>query len=354
MKSMVKKSMTILLALAGMVSTVQSGTGTLDTIVSEKERIIFDTDMGPDYDDVGALAILHVLADRGYADILATVSSNSMEKTVQLIHCLNTYYGRPDLPIGVVKENGLRIDTWHKGRKWTDELLKKYPYNHPIASETEDAVFTYRKALAAQPDNSVTVITVGFLTNLANLLHSAPDSISPFTGVELVQMKVKRLVSMAGRFPEGREYNVYAEVKSAKQVIGGWPTEIVFSGAEIGRYIRTGDKLIASKIPDNPVKYAYELAIPQDMLEFDNSRYEMGGRASYDQTAVLAGVMGVNLYFNHERGRLTLQEDGSNTWQADEQGQHIRLMHRHSFQYMADLIEELMMARPDYKKENLN
>src|SRR5690554_6898699 len=65
-----------------------------------EERIIFDTDMGPDYDDVGALAVLHVLADWGLADILATVSSNRMEKTVQLIHCLNTYYGRTDIPIG--------------------------------------------------------------------------------------------------------------------------------------------------------------------------------------------------------------------------------------------------------------
>ena len=28
-----------------------------------KKKIIFDTDMGPDYDDVGAIAILHALAD---------------------------------------------------------------------------------------------------------------------------------------------------------------------------------------------------------------------------------------------------------------------------------------------------
>ena len=38
--------------------------------------VIFDTDMGPDYDDVGALALLHALADSGEVRILATVSSN--------------------------------------------------------------------------------------------------------------------------------------------------------------------------------------------------------------------------------------------------------------------------------------
>jgi len=351
MKSIIKKSMTTLLALVGMVLYVQSN-NTLDTIV--KERIIFDTDMGPDYDDVGALAVLHILADRGHADILATVSANRMEKTVQLIHCLNTYYGRPNLPIGVVKENGLSIDAWHKGRKWTDELLESYPTHHPPASQTEDAVYTYRKALVQQPDNSVTIITVGFFTNLNNLLRSGPDNISPLTGTELVKMKVKQLVSMAARFPEGREYNVYADAKSAKYVIEQWPTDIVFSGAEIGRYIRTGDKLVSSDLVDYPVKTAYRVAMEQDILEFDNSRYEMGGRASYDQTAVLVGVMGTDAYFNHERGRLTLREDGSNTWLADEQGPHIRLMHRHTFQYMADVIEELMMQEPNHSGNNLN
>src|SRR5690606_26913344 len=251
-----------------------------------KERVILDTDIGPDYDDVGALAVLHHLADEGKAEILATVSCNKMEKTVQLLHLINTYYGRPYLPIGVVREGGLDRDTWHKGKKWTEELLKKYPTDHPVSSETEDAVNVYRRILASQPDSSVTVITIGFLTNLSNLLHSLPDDVSSLNGFDLVKLKVKRLVSMAGRFPEGREYNVYAEAKGAKHVFENWPTEIVFSGVEIGRYIRTGDKLIASEMPDNPVKDAYRISIPQDMLEFDNSRYEMGGRASYDQTAV--------------------------------------------------------------------
>ena len=43
--------------------------------------LIFDTDMAPDYDDVGAMAVLHALADSGEVDILATVSSNKQETT---------------------------------------------------------------------------------------------------------------------------------------------------------------------------------------------------------------------------------------------------------------------------------
>ena len=39
--------------------------------------VIFDSDMGPDYDDVGAITLLHSFADSGYAKILATVASSS-------------------------------------------------------------------------------------------------------------------------------------------------------------------------------------------------------------------------------------------------------------------------------------
>jgi len=36
-----------------------------ETTLQEPVKIIFDTDFGPDYDDVGALAFLHAMADSG-------------------------------------------------------------------------------------------------------------------------------------------------------------------------------------------------------------------------------------------------------------------------------------------------
>ncbi|MDR3194486.1 MAG: nucleoside hydrolase, partial [Tannerella sp.] len=63
-----------------------------------KVHLIFDTDLGPDYDDVGALALLHALADSGEVNILATVSSNKDERVVPCIEVLNTYFGRPAIP----------------------------------------------------------------------------------------------------------------------------------------------------------------------------------------------------------------------------------------------------------------
>src|SRR5687768_10367927 len=66
-------------------------------------RIIFDTDMDSDCDDAGALAVLHALADRGEAEILATVASSKNPWSAPCVDAINTYYGRGDLPIGVPK-----------------------------------------------------------------------------------------------------------------------------------------------------------------------------------------------------------------------------------------------------------
>ncbi|HIW19831.1 MAG TPA: nucleoside hydrolase, partial [Candidatus Alistipes pullicola] len=113
--------------------------------------LIFDTDMAPDYDDVGAMAVLHALADSGKVNILATVSSNKWETTVPCIEVINTYFGRPDIPLGVVKGEGVSQDTWHKGLKWTEELPARYPHRVKSASEAEDAVKVYRRVLSQQP-----------------------------------------------------------------------------------------------------------------------------------------------------------------------------------------------------------
>ena len=48
-------------------------------------NLILDTDLGPDYDDVGAMALMHALADSGQVNILATLSSNHDERVVPCI-----------------------------------------------------------------------------------------------------------------------------------------------------------------------------------------------------------------------------------------------------------------------------
>ena len=202
--TIIQSVMRYFLSVVLLISLMISGCITQSGNKSENRvKIIFDTDLGPDYDDVGALAFLHAMADSGRVEILATVTSNKHELVAPSINVINTYFGRPELPIGSPKTAGVSLGS---SQHWADSIVSKYPHTIKSTNEVADAVDIYRKTLNAQPDKSVTIVTVGFLTNLKNLLKSQPDNTSPFSGKELVMKKVKNLVSMAGKFPAGKEF----------------------------------------------------------------------------------------------------------------------------------------------------
>ena len=316
----------IILAILLSVTYVNAQTGGRQAV-----SIILDTDIGPDYDDVGAIAVLHALADRGEAKPLAVISSNKNELTVPCIDVLNTYFGRPELLTGAPKSKGVALGAF---QKWPEMLVGKYPHKIVKSSDAPDAVETYRKILARQPDQSVTIVTVGFLTNLSNLLDSPADQISPLTGDILVRRKVKLLVSMAGSFPEGREYNVYVDSLASEKVFSTWPTQIIFSGFEIGKQIKTGLKIIGNDKLNSPIKDVYAMAMPL-------SKGDAEGRMSWDQTAVLVAIRGNLPYFGLKRGRIVI-EGGNNKWQDDPMGPHAYLTESMPFPQITMLIEALM------------
>jgi hypothetical protein len=74
--------------------------------------ILFDTDFGPDYDDVGAITLLHALADSGQANILATIASDKHANVGPALNAFNTYFNRPDIPIGVPKGKAVTDADW--------------------------------------------------------------------------------------------------------------------------------------------------------------------------------------------------------------------------------------------------
>jgi len=299
-----------------------------------KVNVIFDTDIGPDYDDVGAIAMLHTFADRKEAEIVGVMSCNLNHLTGPTISLFNTYFKRPDIPIGVPKGMGVSLPA---RQKWPELILAKYPHKYQSNDEMENAMTLYRKLLAKAEDNSIVLISVGFMTNLSDLLNSKKDKISSLSGRELVSKKVKKLVAMAGKFPEGREYNIHKDTTSAINVMNNWPTEIIFSGWEVGNEIKTGLGLIANKnLQNSPVKDAFAHAIPQ-------SKTDSLGRMSWDQTAVLVGVKGYKPYFGLERGTMIMGNNGSNSWKPDAQGKHYYLTKLMEYDLLTKEIEKLMM-----------
>ena len=301
--------------------------------------VIFDTDIGPDYDDVGAMALLHAFADNGECRILATIASNKYKFTGPVLDILNTYFKRPDLPIGVVRGNAAEIGAI---QKWDSMLVSKYPHNLKNNSQAEDAVSLYRKLLSKEKDNSVTIVTVGFFTNMSNLLNSAPDKFSPLNGKELVKRKVKQLVSMAacfdGRMGAFKEFNVKIDAPASQNVFDNWPGKIVFSGFEIGANIYTGLPIKNSAISNSPVKDVFAWSIPLDPQD-------KNGRMSWDETAVLVAVRGAASYFDLVEGKIISKPDGSNGWDVTGKG-HYYLKVKIPNGEITKLIDGLIMHQP--------
>lgn len=306
--------------------------------------IIFDTDMGPDYDDIGAIALLHAMADSGECKILATVASNKHQYIAAVLDVMNTYYNRADLAVGVVRGEAVTLEA---SQHWDSLLAANYPHSIKSNEQADDALSLYRKILAAQPDKSVTIVTVGFLTNMANLLQSKPDAYSSLSGKQLISKKVKSLVCMAARFDKEmgsfKEFNVVKDAVASKMVFDTWPTNILFSGFEIGVKIYTGVPVATSSLLHSPVKDVFKRSIPLD----PNDR---NGRCSWDETAVLVAVRGYHKYFTVVKGTIICYPDGSNSW--DYKGKRDSyLVQQMPISQMEKLINDMMMHQPVAQKK---
>jgi inosine-uridine nucleoside N-ribohydrolase len=300
--------------------------------------IIFDTDMGPDYDDAGAIAILHAFADKGEAKILATMASTKHAKVAATLSVFNTYFKKPDIPVGVPKGWAQDLKDF---QHWTDTIVANYPHTIQNNEDASDAVKLYRQILAKQPDKSVTIVTVGFLTNLYGLLQSGADAYSQLNGKELVKQKVKELVSMAGRFPAGDEFNVVKHAEASKYVFDNWPTTVIFSGFEIGQKIKTGLPLIHNQhIQNSPVKDVFRISIPLD-------KQDSSGRMSWDETAVLVAVTGYQPYYTVQPGHIVVDgTKGTNSWVNDKKGNQFYLVEKTPPAVVEKILNDLMMHQP--------
>jgi inosine-uridine nucleoside N-ribohydrolase len=253
---------------------------------------------------------------------------------------MNTYFKRPGIPVGVVGGNAVNITA---RQKWDSLLVANYPHTIQSNQQAEDALLLYRKILAAAPDKSVTIVTVGFLTNMANLLQSGPDKFSPKSGRALIKQKVKLLVSMAGRFDNEmgkfKEFNVVRDSAASVIAFNNWPTPVILSGFEIGAKIFTGLPIVNNPgIHHSPVKDVFAVSIP-----FDPN--DKNGRMSWDETAVLVAVRGYEKYFDVVKGNIICHADGSNSWDAAGNRDYY-LVQKTPIPEMEKILNELIQHQP--------
>ena len=339
------RSLIALLAIVLLVSPATSGAAEVAP-ATVPVKVIFDTDMDSDCDDLGALAALHALADRGEAEILATGVSSQNEWSPACVDAINTYYGRPDLPIGRPQGAGAR-----KPSKYARQLAERFPQDVGPVERLPGAAQLYRKLLLRQPDQSVVLITVGYLTNVADLLRLPAEGDTP-SGLEVARKKVRVWACMGGNFI-GRpakddvklsNNNFTYDKAGAHYAVWNWPAPLTFVGREIGSVpsgLKAGARL--RELPEsNPIRIGYQLWF--------------GGQAQdrhvADQTTVLFGVRGRRDYWDLEsHGYLDLRPDMTFEWRDNRDSDQSYLLKRTvngqpNNRYIEETIDGLMLHQP--------
>ena len=315
--------------------------------MSDPVKIIFDTDIGGDCDDAGALAMLHRLCEKGEAELLAVTHCNASPYVAGCIDAINRFYGRT-VPVGI------NYAFPYSGRGvYAGALCDACPNQYPASAygtkeAAPDTLTVLRQTLAQAEDHSVTFVVTGLLHSMARLVMSEGDEISPLTGKELIARKIKRTVVMGGRFFESWPMPIYYDddrngilttcecniigdrTPSSRITCEEWPGELVFSSFEIGGYIRSMVKFAQRARVGDPVALAYEV------------HNHDTGRFSWDHTAILEAVRPGNYWNYHEYGRVTVDEEYITHWQPQEGGKHTYLLPKVDYEAIRQVIDDLV------------
>lgn len=301
-------------------------------------KLILDTDMSGDADDAGTLAMLHTLTDLDECDLLAIVTNRKdlNNASAAAVDAINTYYGRPDIPIGTDKAGPTALK---RASEYTSALRDHFPNDIGPDDQAPDALAVYRKTLKSQPDQSVVICSVGAFSNLATLCRE---------DLALVKKKVRHLIVMGGQIPPKKtpEVNIASHIQSARYVAASWPGKIYWQGFRVGHPVITGNKLKQTP-KSNPVRRAYE-------LRHFGARFAInGGQPSYDQAAAYFAVRGFlpELWKEQKGGRVLIDKNGFCSYKKDPKAKHILVTRSCPPARLAKLIEVLMIAPPKADEE---
>ena len=261
-----------------------------ESLKDKKRSVILSTDIGPDCDDVGAIAVLWSLADEIGFPVIGMVNCTSNRHGVGAIEGINAFCGHGKIPLGEYTGRGLFED--EESSRYNKHIAEKFGGGAMAVGH----IPFYRRLLAEAEDDSVILVTIGMFTDIADLLESGADGYSELCGVELVRRKVHCAVSMATRYPSGREFNIHRAPEAAKRFFRLFPKDIYIDDFFIGKSVRTGF-VPGSGSADDPIYESYR-------------RYTMPWgescmNASFDLLAVHFAAVGVGEYYRlGRRGRV--------------------------------------------------
>lgn len=340
-----KRALAVILA-ASAFAILSASCGNSAKTSGDAIPVILDTDMGNDVDDALALAMLNRYSDEGRVELLGVMVSKNDTASAECIDIIDTYYGRGDIPVGMAEKpvdtsaDGVNLN----GMNFVTAVSRMdFPRTVKDCSALPSAVRLYRKLLASQEDNSVKIILVGFSTNLAALLDSPSDELSPLTGRELLEKKVREVCVMAGSFlgdgnDRSSEYNVQRDIPSARKFFAECPSPVSISPFELGIELTYPGSSIENNLGyegKNPVVEAYKAYLP---MPYD--------RPIWDLTAVLYAVEGEDYFIKSAPGKAEIDAQGLASFTPAPLGNHVLLSVPESMkQALIDRCRQLCEAR---------
>lgn len=283
-------------------------------------RIIYDCDMGSSTDDLFALMMLYRYMDMKRCTLLGVVVDRMNRANADAVDVMNNYYGYPDIPIGL-EQTGVkapRVFIPYHNMAYARDIDANLLFKRTVGDNGTylDGYKLYRKLLAEQPDKSVTVVSVGFVTCLSRLLQSGPDEFSPLNGVDLVEQKVKNIYMMGGVFGDSFEhdYNFTAAIDFSLKFFELLPKdiELVFSPGEVGDPLYYSAEQIINDLSwtdVHPIKWIYQYLVEDKFQKM------------WDPLAVINAVEGDEaIYQISERGWVTLTPTGETIFTPDPKG----------------------------------
>lgn len=313
-------------------------------------KIIFDTDMGSDCDDVGALALLHAYADMDKVRIIACVySSGKVPYGAGIIQAINIYYGRGNIPIGAYHGDDLGDPVDKMNAKTLAKDTTRFGNTIVHNRDAEEMTRMNRRLLVSQRDNSVIYLTVGHTKGLYDLLGSEPDAVSPRNGMDLIKQKVKRWIALGAlgaineKGTHQRDWNFCFNETApyTDYLLGHFPRPMFFITA--GDDVMTGKSLKQSP-PDSIVRVAYT-----EWLRNYSQKTLDDQRPSWDLAAVYYAVEGPGDYLTQaENGVLDFDVERGCLWieSEEETGQTLVRQRKNVNQTFAQYLNHMIALPP--------
>jgi purine nucleosidase len=324
--------------------------------------VISDHDAHSDVEDPMSIRVALALEREGLIDMRAIMSNTSHPYALACWDAILYADGHRGLPLG--KSHTANIPTGVGA--YVADLGQNYPRDVGVQATGIDAVVLYRTILAGVADCQGTGVNrtggvvfngQGFMNNIADLLQSPADGISPLTGVQLVAAKVRYFLCAAGLYPSGSEYNFNKNALSASAgsyVVANWPTSvpIYFFGGQEGWSIFTGSHLQLQSVSTDIIRAEMNL-----MGTIQAGRYTWG---SLCYLSIARGGPWVDPDYTLVRGTNSVDSTtGANTFTTSSNGPHWYMVRAKSDNYYSREVNKLLVPPgvswpvPDFQKSSV-